>query len=432
MKFKILTLLLVVACGLAAQRVHIEFSNFPNHNASLCLKRGLACDTVWKGTLDATGKVVVELQGKVEGYLGMADLTIDAPNKVNVDFVLSDKENVQIYSSEKSPNAGSIIFSNSPENKFLKTHFMAQAVRQHKIMLLAEAQRLYDKESPFYATLGAQINLLGAELQSLDTELLSSKLYAAKFIEFYNFNQKLAKLPMLSLEEIASLRKFLCDSLDIDNLFTSGFWYPIINSSLVLYANDAPYHKDFINDMAKILNRATSEIVFNTLADNVFTICETMGWNEEVVELSYFLMNSGRLKNVQGNLKTLMSLYKVSKGNKAINLSQGAIPMKKTILVFYETGCGACEFEMEQLIANYSLLKEKGYDLVSVSADKDINTFSNLAATFPWQAKFCDLKGFDGPDFKNYGVIGTPTFYIIEDGIIQGRYAQLAKTGLLN
>ncbi|GHV27830.1 hypothetical protein FACS1894176_10060 [Bacteroidia bacterium] len=39
--------------------------------------------------------------------------------------------------------------------------------------------------------------------------------------------------------------------------------------------------------------------------------------------------------------------------------------------------------------------------------------------------------GFEGKDFRNYGVAATPTLFPINDqSMVTGRYAKLAETGL--
>jgi hypothetical protein len=126
-----------------------------------------------------------------------------------------------------------------------------------------------------------------------------------------------------------------------------------------------------------------------------------------------------------------MTLFKLGKGSRVPELSFGALPKGKVLLVFYESGCNACENEMQQLKGNYPLLREKGYEVVSVAADKDEQVFRNTSEGFPWTAKYCDFQGFSGTDFRNFGVIGTPAFHVIdEQGVLQGRYARLYDTGI--
>jgi len=45
-----------------------------------------------------------------------------------------------------------------------------------------------------------------------------------------------------------------------------------------------------------------------------------------------------------------------------------------------------------------------------------------------WADKLCDYKGFDGDNFRNYGIVGTPTYILIDkERIIRGRYVQLRE-----
>jgi hypothetical protein len=60
--------------------------------------------------------------------------------------------------------------------------------------------------------------------------------------------------------------------------------------------------------------------------------------------------------------------------------------------------------------------------------DKCKDVFEYTASGLPWSDKFCDFKGFDGENFRNYGIVGTPTFILTDDGgIVRGRYARLSE-----
>ena len=96
----------------------------------------------------------------------------------------------------------------------------------------------------------------------------------------------------------------------------------------------------------------------------------------------------------------------------------------KTLVVFYESGCTMCDNELEQLADNYIKLKEKGIEVVSISADHTKTIFDNFSKNFPWPMRLCDFKGFEGENFSNYAIMGTPTYYMIDkEGIILGKYA---------
>jgi len=66
--------------------------------------------------------------------------------------------------------------------------------------------------------------------------------------------------------------------------------------------------------------------------------------------------------------------------------------------------------------------------IVSISADADKAIFEKTASSFLWADKLCDLKGMGGQNFQNYGVMGTPTIYLIDKkGIIRAKGAKLEE-----
>ncbi|MDR2627889.1 MAG: redoxin domain-containing protein, partial [Dysgonamonadaceae bacterium] len=101
---------------------------------------------------------------------------------------------------------------------------------------------------------------------------------------------------------------------------------------------------------------------------------------------------------------------------------------KNTLILFYETGCGNCHNELNALKKKYSLLTANQVSVVTISADVDGGVYEETAATFPWPDKLCDFKGFDGDNFRNYGIVGTPTLILTDkEGIVRGRYARLSE-----
>ncbi|GAB6009631.1 TlpA family protein disulfide reductase, partial [Dysgonomonas reticulitermitis] len=105
-----------------------------------------------------------------------------------------------------------------------------------------------------------------------------------------------------------------------------------------------------------------------------------------------------------------------------------SIVPKLSLIVFYETGCGNCHYELEELKSKYKLLTDNNIRVISIAADADRAVFEETATGLPWADKLCDFKGFDGANFRNYGIVGTPTFILTDgDGIVRGRYAQLKE-----
>ncbi|MCC8146600.1 MAG: thioredoxin family protein [Bacteroidales bacterium] len=426
MRLKLLILITTVINGITvqAQDISLVLGYYPEQPYVVTIKQGTATDTIHKGILDKEGKGIFSTP---KGYAGMATLSVGVSN---FDFILSD-ENFTLSCPQEYIYGGNVEFSGSQENDSLQLWFYQQAVREQKIALLAETEKVYDPTDLFLSLLTKEKEKLLREQSGFEGALQTSPLYASRFIKLYNFqNKEVQGILFADSLQKEKIRTFVRDSLDVNLLFNSGLWFSTLNGLLALYDYDTVFHRDFIDDMSKLLERTASDRIYTTLAENLFAICETTGWNNLEEELAYFLLNDARIKEPTGRFKVLMNLLKLFKGNKAPVLANGH-ELRNTLLVFHESGCGSCENEMEQLKNNYSYIQSKGYEIVSISTDRDDTIFRNTTSSFPWKHKYCDLKGFESPDFMAYGVIGTPTFYLInEDGIVTGRYARLQDTDL--
>lgn len=441
--FLFLTLTTLVTT-LSAQYITFDMPKNAGLKMSVLLKNGIKADTIFSGSFDKKGRLVLPVPKNHQG------IAVIVPDRMGAyfEFIVAG-EDMTLHCNEEYPHSGNVIFENSSENDSLNAWFSGQTIRQQKIGLLTELERVYAAgatgRSPVTQTFITEKESLIKEQEAFEAMLPESPLYAARFMELHGvLNKKIGRLLYADSLQMAETRRYMTDTLDLQVLFTSGLWYNILNGSLALYDNDAPYHKEFITDMSKLLKRAPSDRIYTTLAENLFAICEATGWNDLEEELAYFLINDGRINEPTGKLKQLMTLFKLTKGSPAPPLTSHTSDDESTqdarmqhapantILVFYETGCGSCDTAMQELKQSYPQLQEIGYRVISISSDTDERIFRNTSDQFPWKEKYCDLQGFNGEDFKKYGVIGTPTIFVIDnEGIIQGRYARLRDTGVL-
>lgn len=423
---------------IAAQSVSFDMPKNAGIKTIVFLKYGIKNDTIFSGTPDKKGQLTIRLP---KDYKGIAAIVTERVGAY-YEFAVAG-EDMTLHCNNEYLYTGVVTFENSPENDSLNAWFSKQAMRQRKIALTSEMLKIYGKDNALYPLLEKELAVSETEQSVFEKELSESKMYAARFIELRNFlNKNVMSLLHADSAQMASTRAYVRDTLDVNVLYTSGMWFDVLNGLLDLYNTNTPYHDAYIDDMSLLLERAVSEQTYATLAENLFAICESMGWQNLEEQLAYRLINGRHIDNPPGQLKNLMTLFKLMKGSNAPALSYTDVLQTSgettdfrtpTILVFYETGCNNCDNEMLQLRGNYAVLKKKGYEVVSVSADTEQSIFENTSTLFPWEKKLCDLKGFRGENFKNYGVIGAPTFYVIDkNGIIQGRYARLEDTGLVD
>jgi len=93
---------------------------------------------------------------------------------------------------------------------------------------------------------------------------------------------------------------------------------------------------------------------------------------------------------------------------------------KYILLDFWGSGCGPCRLESPNLLRNYKEYRDKGFEIISISFDKNREAWENAVKKdgMIWTT-LCDLKGGDGDVIMTYKVFFMPTYFLIDpEGII--------------
>ena len=251
--------------------------------------------------------------------------------------------------------------------------------------------------------------------------------------------------------KVQILREKLTKDLNFDGIYQDQeAWYGEINEILGAYDKTAPYHQLFGKDIITALERTQKPEAYTKLAEAAFSITEQFNWGDAQTEIVDYLTQKAdaRLLNTSGKVAQIYAAKNLQIGKQAPDLvltehtgkvddhnhKTSVLPSKdfatnainKTILVFYQSGCGPCEELMQQLPQSYLMLQEKGFRIISISADESEEVFTNSSKDYPWADKYCDYKGKKGTNFKNYAILGTPTIYVIDKtGKIEAKLANM-------
>jgi peroxiredoxin len=409
------------------QTVELYFPHFAGSEYSFHLNKGTRNDTVQTGVIGPTGRLDFSLPEADKDYTGLVHFSLGQQGTLN--FILNG-ERLSI-SNKEAKFTENIVFTNSPENDFFRQQLRKQQGLYRKIDAIYRCQDAYADDPTLYTVLGKEFTRLQGLYGSAQAELAASDFYAAHYLRLIGFlNGFGSKLypPESAAERVQEGMRFINDDLDMDVLYSSGIWNHVISSTFELFSDKKMFGEAMINN----LKRIRSQEVFEVLANDLITICEQYGWMDAENLLIPYLLSSGRVTNPQGKLYFAFEMDRIKAGSKALPI-EGQSSLSNVLLMFYESGCGNCIIQLGELKKNYTKLQEKNIRVIAISADTDQNVFEYHSKDFPWTDKLCDLKGFDGQNFRNYGVVATPTMFLIDaEEVIAGRYARLTETGLID
>lgn len=108
---------------------------------------------------------------------------------------------------------------------------------------------------------------------------------------------------------------------------------------------------------------------------------------------------------------------------KTVKLSDFVTKNKYTLIDFWASWCGPCRMEMPNVVAAYKKFHKKGFEIVGVSLDKDLDKWKqaikDLDITWP---QMSDLKAWQCEGAALYGVRSIPTTVLVgQDGTIVAR-----------
>lgn len=367
-----------------AQKIDIQLPLQANKEYVFLLNKGIKQDTIQKGTFSVVGKITILIPDKYRNYAGIGSLQVEETSPFNVIV------NHETFAVEQQDN-GKYIFKDSPENSYLYSIIQEQA-----------------KPVP------------------------DSTLYASRFVDLIRYSQSLRKINsqmIPNLMEKTNIRNYATNNLDLELLYTSGLWYEVIDGLLRLYGDQQTLGEN----MVQILKRVKSDEVYLHLVDNLITITEQYGWDDAFNIIIPYVESSGRIPVPQGKIYSAFALARVRKGVKVpaikgLTKSLEQEASKYNLLVFYNPDCDNCHVQIEQLINKYTELKNRGVRIISISGGEDKFAFEQEQKKYPWEDKLCDFNGYAGENFINFGIMGTPVFFLLDkDGYVIKRFAQVSE-----
>lgn len=425
MKSSVKTISTVVFCcvcgGLSAQNINIYFPHFAGKEYIYVLNRGKVKDTVQTGTISADGRVALLIPERLKGYAGRATWAVTGSGAI--DFTVNN-EDFSITCEDSLPGKSSIFYTGSRENTLLERYESELSPLFQEIDSVYKTNPVTRNSASLPLSFFRDMLPLQREYAIFREKLAGDSSYAAFFTEALNYMQGFGTRiynPIEQKEFRNDLAHYITDEIDLARLFGSGIWTSVISFTFRAFEDEAAWGEA----MVKMLERTKKQTVFEAFARDVITATEQYGWEKAEQIIINYLETSNRLPDNPFDLvRRAIAQSKVKIGGKA-PLLNGETPAN-ALLIFYESGCEHCKSQLAEIEKHYPEFVEKGIRVYSISADESREVYEYHSKNYPWPDKLCDFKGFKGDNLKNYGVVGTPTVYLIDkDGIILDRQPRI-------
>ena len=364
------------------------------------LEKGLTQDTVAQGTFDSQGSARVLLPPEYAEHRGVGKLFLTGAKSPMVNMILNSEKEVTVGGKVNNP-----AYENSPENETLQRFITRQSE-----LLTQYIAVLGNLETATGNTMIAdeQKRQLEQDYEALSDAITSTPLYAGKIMQILRYlTFKGSSLGQTSEAVTEELNNFFVNELDFNDLYVSGFWRLMFD---VWYENNMNNSDSLlVADARTMLNRAGIEHS-RALSQSIINVFSRYSHKEYLLpaifsEIKYPVLGQAAPAIINGT---------------------DSIAPRNALILFYDSDCGSCHNELQQLIENYALFQDNNIRIFSIAADMDKELFEYTAQKIAWQDNYSDFKGFDGVNFVNYGIFGTPTFILIDqEGIVRGRYARM-------
>ncbi len=430
MRFTVLIVLYLTSLNLFSQHYKIEgvVAGAAGKDALLIKYVNGDQQVVDTAKTDGAGYFVFELPQ--DANPGIYDIFIPPDNMFEVVF---NDENIRFVANGSTKN-DNIKFIESEENKIYYDYVYRKKNNEYKINLLKPLLKDYPKDDPFYKELSAYYNKLIYQLDSL------VKVDEEKYPGFLAVKYIKSDLPVYPPAEKAGkdekewLKAHYLDNVDFsdESLINTPFLSAKVLGYLQLYQSKGMGFKEVQEAMKPaidtLLEKATlNGEVYGWLMKYLVDGFESVNFDDLLVYLadekaSDNICEDETRKEVSEKLEMAKRLQvgAPAPGFKAKDINGKIIDLYKidadtTVLVFWASWCPHCVKEALPVLKDLYDNNKGKFEVVAVSVDENSENAREAVKKYKYNwITIAEGKGWDGKIPLEYGVNGTPTFFVLD------------------
>jgi thioredoxin-related protein len=422
--------------SLNAQSISMEFPAFAGKTYDFIIFQGSKNEKIIQDTIPLNGKFILTIPKQFAPYTGMSRWLITGTAQGGgLDMAIPGHNFTVTCLSDKPDNTNIVYTGFDPVNELNQLNTQQQQIIE-KFAVVSKASVLYVKNKKLYKIFNKEKIKQKEAFEKFNKQLKSNPSFNARFLPIVNLTQGIP--PHLTAnedEKAAVYNQFITQDLNFNDLYVSGHWTAIIRDWVGFQSNTVQDKYQFAQDFKLISDSITTPAQYTDFVGKLTYYLTTYGKDNYVATIADAVVGSGKVHTYAGSLQVYLKatmgtqapdiVIKENIGSeKEVNLvntllKTATLASKYSLVLFYQSGCEPCKQTVAALKEHYSNLVAKGIKIVALSADTDPQVFKDSAAAFPWKDSYCNLEGFNGVNFKNYAVTGTPTMYVLDSkGII--------------
>jgi len=404
-------------------------SGLPNEEVYLLRVAGDNQKIVDTAFTDMTGSFEMELQRDFP-----TGLYAIVGGKGNIIELIFNNENIRFVTGGNTPDAQVQIIE-SIENLIYYDYLSIKGTNLYKLDLLEPVLQYYPRDDDFYIETVVKVRHLQKQLIDRAYQLVAENpnTLASHFIR--------ADKPVFAEPEIdPDLKKqyiiqHYFDEIDFTDslLMRSNILTSRIVKYLSLYQEQGMTQEELENQLLvavdTVLEKAfVDQKMYEYIIDFLIGGFEAIGFErglEHIANqnmLNELCVNTERKAELENKMELIKKLaigqpapdFEVNdlNGNQ-VKLSN--ISAKKTILFFWASWCPHCENILPELLKMYDAENTGNIQIVAISIDESDEDLKKLIAEnkLDW-INIAELKGWDGPIVEEYGIVATPSIYLLD------------------
>ncbi|WP_407494329.1 alkyl hydroperoxide reductase [Elizabethkingia anophelis] len=261
---------LILFYNIDCQVIEMYFPKFSNKKYDFIIFQGNEQIIITQGTIPLDGKFYLEIPKKNSPYIGMARWLITGTKEGGGIDIFIPGKNFSISCLELFPNKNNIIFSNNNENQLLNSLYEDQMFIYNRYAIMRGVLKIYGKNDENYDIYNKEYLYQKKKFENFHMILMQRNDYLGHLIQFINLVNGIGiKLDEDDIEKAKIMEKYISEDLDWKDLFTSGYWYRILNNWIYIHTRILKDMDFFVVSFKKIRSRLDSTKYYKYFEESV-------------------------------------------------------------------------------------------------------------------------------------------------------------------